>query len=397
MEKPGLWRLQPAVVTKPWGLVHPGVRDIAGIEVGVGELWLASAQTGPGNYSNTVVEPALRKTLAELLRDVADSPVQLQELLGEPVLLHLESHPHRGKTEAWHVRLARGRTGVAAGPRTDEDAAELERIITTRGLPPDVDSWSDEVRGLFGLVTPLKGGEVFVAPAGVLHTMFAIGPESMLAIDEIQQGYGEALLPTLTKILLVQDDLLSVQVHPGDSTVAASAEGLLEIDQNLQENPTVRVYDFGRRPGEYPRLGFELVDPNVGLRLAEPVSVQTDESATVSVMVADAHFSKSRVSIPAGQTCSIAPQYGTYHVLHCRQGRAELQGGHRAVKVQRGDTVFVPACLEEGLRIRAKEDTEFFDDTLPDLPSLSGFLARHGATPDQIEALLNPARVETPA
>ncbi|MCK4300713.1 MAG: hypothetical protein KAX80_14320, partial [Planctomycetes bacterium] len=261
MQKPGLWKLAPAIVTKPWGLVHGGAPRFTGIEMGLGEFWLASAQTGPGNYSNVVVEPALRKTLAELLQQAsAEGRDAIEPLLGARVLSHLKDNPHRGKTEAWHIRAAEGRTGVAAGPRSGEDAAHLERIIRTQGLEPNIEAWSDEVRRLFGLIEPLRGGEVFLAPAGTLHTMFAVGPDSALIIDEVQQGYGESLLPTLSKILLVQDDLLSVQVHPGDETVADAAQGRLEIKQDLQANPTVRVYDFGRRPGEYPELGFELTD-----------------------------------------------------------------------------------------------------------------------------------------
>ena len=58
MDNPGLWKLEPAAVNKPWGLVHSGVMSATGIRVGLGELWLASAQTGAGNYSNTVADPA---------------------------------------------------------------------------------------------------------------------------------------------------------------------------------------------------------------------------------------------------------------------------------------------------------------------------------------------------
>ena len=63
MDKPGLWKLAPAAVMKPWGLVHKEVLELSGIQLGLGELWLASAQTGRGNYSNTVIEPALRKSI----------------------------------------------------------------------------------------------------------------------------------------------------------------------------------------------------------------------------------------------------------------------------------------------------------------------------------------------
>jgi len=393
MEKPGLWKLSPAIVNKPWGLLHTDALAFTGIRVGVGEFWLASAQTGPDNYSNTVEEPALRKTLAELLGEAAAAGRSaLRNILGDAVVAHLTANPHRGKTEAWYVRAAEGRTGLAAGPRSREDAARLESIIRNQGLEPHVESWPDEVRRLFGLVEPLKGGEVFLAPAGTLHTMFAIGPGSRLIIDEIQEGYGTSPLPTLTKILAVQDSLLSVQVHPDDATVAAVAARKLRVDQDLQSNPTVRIYDFGRRPGEYPELGFRLVNPDAGLRRVTPVEVQVAEGLAVEAMVTDPHFVKSRICMRAGGSYEIQPRYASYRVLHCVDGVAELLAGHRTVKMQRGDTVFVPACLEADLRVAARTDCTFFDDAFPNVTVLTRFLGTNGASADRIEALLSPPR-----
>lgn len=393
MEKPGLWKLSPAIINKPWGLVHTDALALTGIKVGIGEFWLASAQTGPENYSNTVEDPALHKTLAELLGEAAAAGrAALKSVLGESVAAHLAANPYRGKTEAWYVRAAEGRTGMAAGPKSREDAKRLESIIRNQGLEPHVESWSDEVRSLFGLVEPLKRGEVFLCPAGTLHTMFAIGPDSRLIIDEIQQGYGTSPLPTLTKILAVQNDLLSVQVHPDDATVAAVAAAKLRVDQDLQSNPTVRVYDFGRRAGEYPDLGFRLVNPAAGLRRVTPVDVQLAEGLTVSVMVTDPHFVKSRIRLRAAGSYEVQPRYGSYRVLHCVEGVAELLAGRRTLEVQRGETVFVPACLEADLRIAAKADCTFFDDAFPDVTMLTKFLGTHGAGPDRIEALLSPPR-----
>ncbi len=395
MEEPALWKLGPEVVTKPWGLLHAAAAGLTGIEVGVGEFWLASAQTGPGNYSNAVVDPSLRRTLADLLREKSDNSEEaLRELIGPAPLEQLRKNPHRGKTEAWYVRSVEGRCGVAAGPASEEDAEELQRIIRTEGLRPEVESWSEEVRHLLGLIEPLEGGEVFLVPAGTLHTMFAVGHESYFVVDELQQGYGEALLPTLSKILMVQDDLLSVQVHPDDDTVARASSGELGVNQDLEANPTVRVYDFGRRPGEYPELGFRLVDPEAGLRRISPLELEMRRGLSIRVMMADSHLLKCRLSLEDGLTCGLPFPHGSYHVLHCLEGAAELQGGNRAMEVRRGETVFVPGCLEEELTITGDGDCAFFDDSFPNTPKLSAFLAAHGATVDQIESLLSPPRVK---
>jgi hypothetical protein len=397
MEEPALWKLRTAEVAKPWGLVNEQARRFTDIRVATGEFWLCSAQTGPGNYSNTVCEPALGKTLAEILDEAAEEGDDaLEQILGPNVMAHLAAHPHRGKTEAWYIRAVEGRTGVAAGPATWEDADRLEQIITHEGLPPEIPRWSDEVRRLFGLIEPLKGGEMFLAPAGALHTMFAIGPDSRLIIDEIQQGYGDARLPTLTKILMVQDNLLSVQVHPDDETVAAAAAGKLHIKQDLQANPTVRVYDFGRRPGEYPELGFELVNPDAGLRRVRPASVTVGEGQKVEVLVATPYFAKCRHTLVEPGDYGLGAIHGSYRTLHCRSGAALLGAGAQVMRIEAGETVFVPACREEEVRVEADGDCVIFDDTLPNIPALTSFLGRNGAPTDAIEALLRPPRAIEP-
>jgi mannose-6-phosphate isomerase class I len=393
MENPGLYKLEPVVVNKPWGLVHGGAVDFTGIRVGLGEFWLASAQTGPGNFSNSVSDPALHKSLAEVLDGAAaEGDDALARLIGTDTVRFLRENPHRGKTEAWYVRAVEGRTGVACGPRTAEEAERLKTLITTEGLEPDVTVWSAEVRELMGLIEPLEGGEIFLVPAGTLHTMYAVGVDSKLIIDELQQGYGEALLPTLTKILLVQDNLLSVQVHPNDRTVADAAEGRLKIDQDLQANPTVRLYDFGRRPGERPELGFSLLDTETGVRRAQPVTVEVGTGHTCEVILADARWVKARTSLAAGGTYELAPCYGSYRVLHFLQGRAEVLVDGRAMAVRRGETVFVPACLEAQAGIEVHEDCSFFDDAFPAVTVLTRFMGTRGAGADQIEALLSPPR-----
>jgi mannose-6-phosphate isomerase class I len=222
--------------------------------------------------------------------------------------------------------------------------------------------------------------------------MFAIGPESKLIIDELQQGYGQALLPTLSKILMVQDNLLSVQVHPSDQTVADAAAGRLKIDQDLQADPTVRVYDFGRRPGERPELGFSLVNPDAGMRRAQPVQVQVAPGHTCEVILADPRWVMARTRLEGGRRCGLAPRYGSYRVLHFLEGEAEVLVDGRAMAARRGETIFVPACLEEQVQIEAQPRCTFFDDAFPAVTALTRFLGTRGAGADQIEALLSPPR-----
>lgn len=386
-------KLAPAPVIKPWGLAHGEARSATGIRVGLGELWLASSQTGPGNYASQITEPSVDGGLAEVLaRAAEEGEGALLPLLGEEPLRTLRENPHRGKTEAWYVRRADGRAGFAAGPRTEEQRRELRELITGPGLSARIQDWPPEVKKLFGLIEPVQEGAVYLVPAGTLHTMFAIGEDSSLIIDEIQQGYGESWLPTLSKILLVQGSLLSVQVHPTDQTVREVAEGTRQVDQDLQSNPTVRLYDFGRRPGEYPELGFELTDTSAGLRRVEPVDVELGQGAELRVLVACPFFVKSRLKLDVGTQIDWQPTFGSYRVIHCLVGDVELLAQDASCSLQRGETVLVPAALEEGLRARTQNGCELFDDAVPSVPGLRDFLSRAGAEQEELAALLDPPR-----
>ncbi len=389
----GLYKLDTAPVIKPWGLKHGEALSATGVSVGLGELWLASAQTGEGNYASDIDEPALSCDLNELLTEAAGTGEgELEPLLGQKSLQIFQENPHRGKTEAWLVREASGRAGFAAGPRTSEQCRELEELVTGPGLTPHIEDWPPEVCDLFGIIEPVQAGEVYMVPAGTLHTMFAIGEDSHLVVDEIQQGYGTSWLPTLSKILMVQNSLLSVQVHPSDETVKKVAEGEKDIDQNLEENPTVRVYDFGRRPGEYPELGFELTDVEAGLRTVEPVSVRENDRVTVRVMVAHEYFAKKQLLIEAGGSTDLGPRMRSYHVLHCISGEAVLETRNGRMRCERGETVFVPAKLENEVTVTTGDGCEMFDDCVPEISTLQQYLGDRGAESDDVEALFNPPR-----
>ncbi len=386
-------KLEPELVTKPWGLRAGIALDGRSFAPGVGEVWLASAQTGPGNYSSAIVEPSLQGSLAAFLEDAASrGDRELKSILGQRGFAALKENPHRGKTEAWHIRQAGGWTGIASGPHTAEQREHLRELLVGRKLGADVANWPAEVREILGLIEPLRGGEVFLVPCGTLHTMFAVGPKSRLVLDEIQQGYGTSLLPTLSKILIVQDSLLSVQVHPCDETMRRIAGGEMHVHQDLEANPTVRVYDFGRRPGIYPELGFELADVRAGARLVTPVRVPLAGGGQMELLLACRHFARSRITLPDGRAVSLQPAYGSYRVLYVTDGAAELQAGEQSVLASAGQTCFVPGALEGELKITARGQCCLFDDSVPDLDVLHAFLAAAGASEAQWEALLDPPR-----
>lgn len=383
-------KLEPASVLKPWGLLHSEARALTGIQVGIGEFWLASAQTGEGNYSNVITEPDMGITLAELLNQAQDSGEDyLEKLLGRRAR-EAVAEAHRGKTEAWRVRAADGIAGLVSGPSTEEQKNQLKGWIEDGTLTPDVQNWPDHVKRALGVIESLSPGDVFKVPCGTLHTMYAVGDDSRLVIDELQQGYGETLLPTLSKILMVQNSVLSVQVHPCDDFVASSATGEVDVAQDLQLNPTVRIYDFGRGRDEDPELGFHLTDLHAGLRRVPTVEVQPKEGVTVTMLVADEEFLKTQVDLQAGAEWAYGPTSGSFQVIHCTEGHIALRGGDAEVCLSPGETAFVPAVLEEDLRLLADETSRVLADSYSDLDKVTEFLGEQGVQGEEIQAFVNP-------
>lgn len=391
-ESPQILKLKPANVQKPWGLVHGEARSLTGIEVGIGEFWLASAQTGEGNYSNVITEPDMGISLDDLLDRAREGGEDyLEKLLGWRARQAM-SQGHRGKTEAWRVRVADGVVGLVSGPSTEEQKSQLREWIEDGTLTPDVQNWPDHVKKALGVIESLSPGDVFLVPCGTLHTMYAVGDDSRLVIDELQQGYGESLLPTLSKILMVQDSVLSVQVHPCDDFVAASASGEVDVAQDLQLNPTVRIYDFGRGRDEDPELGFHLTDLEAGLRRVPTVEVRPAEGVELEMLVADREFLKAKLNLGPGIDWSYEPASGSFQVLHCTAGRVTLNGGDAEISLGPGETAFVPAVLEEGLRLQVEEPSTLLADCYPDLDKVEEFLREQGVPEEEMRAFFNPPK-----
>ena len=161
-------------------------------------------------------------------------------------------------------------------------------------------------------------------------------------------------------------------------------------DQRQPDQVTIIEYDGAARVG----LGGSDVDVPVRVGQEYPLGsrFRLKEGSSVEVMVAHACLAKSRVTLVEDGLYSLGATFGSYHVLHYLDGVCELRAGNRSMSVHKSDTVFVPACLEDELRIVARTECSFFDDTFPSLPALTRFLGTHGAGADQIEALLSPPR-----
>ncbi len=128
------------------------------------------------------------------------------------------------------------------------------------------------------------------------------------------------------------------------------------------------------------------------MRRAQPVTAEVGPGHVCEIILADTRWVKARTRLAAGRTYDLAPCYGSYRVLHFLQGEAEVLVDSRSMKAQRGDTIFVPACLESQVRIEVHADCTFFDDAFPAITVLTRFLGTRGSDAAQIESLLSPPK-----
>lgn len=384
--------LEPEGILKPWGLMSRRIRRITGCRFGVGEIWLASAQEGPGNVSNRLPLGDRWVTLASYL--AGDSPEEgerrQRRVLGDKALEDMARTPYRGKTEAWYVRDVVGRVGIASGPRTQDDADFLRKEVRRGAILPQVENWSAEIRRALGVIEPVSAGDVFLVKPGTIHTMFAIGEDSHMIIDEIQQGYGDGLLPTLSKILLVENSVLSLQVHPSDREVAMNQRSQDPNVQDLSTNPTVRLYDFERDRTCDSDLAFSIARAGGGLTRPEPVSFVAPGGATVTALVVDPHFVKELVRIEPGAEYWPGPPMAVYRIVHCSEGRLHIETDHEALDIVQGQTVLLTADASSG-SITAPGGGTIIQDFCPDVAVYVEYLAGQVRAPSKIDKLVNPS------
>lgn len=391
MKEQRVFLLEPAAVLKPWGLRSRRIKQVTGCSVGIGEIWIASAQDGPGNVSNRI--PAEKHiTLAHVLMqaDPANGQERAIEILGAKAVEAIENTPLRGKTEAWYIRKVVGRVGVVGGPQSAEGMAWLKARLSRGAIAPNPGEWPEEMRKAFGVIEPVKEGDAFLVKPGTIHTMFGIDEGSYMIIDEIQQGYGDGPLPTLSKILLVENSILSLQLHPSDDEVAQNQKSQDLDVQDLATNPTVRLYDFERDRETDFELGLKLARPGHGLSRPETVTFKLPGGAVVAVMVVDEHFVKERVTIPEKGEYTPTPRQDSYRILHCAAGDFTVHTDRGDCAVKHGQTVLLCANAESST-VTTMRGTVIIHDFYPDLGSYVDFLkARGDALDGNLDKLLNP-------
>ncbi|MEV7192785.1 mannose-6-phosphate isomerase [Streptomyces sp. NPDC093510] len=239
-----------------------------------------------------------------------------------------------GKTEAWHILDAEPGATALVGVRPGVTAEELRRAL----LAEDFDA---VMRRL-----PVRAGETLYVPAGTLHSF---GPGTL--VYEIEQTSD------------LQEHAMRHRMEDGsalsDEQWHANIEALLG-----QWKPD-------RRPDFVP-----------GLRL--PV----DDGVDRVILCAGPYFALERWRVQSGAVLDHG--FATAHILSNAGAPATITCGGRALDLDRGQTVLLPAALGE---VRVHGAADVLAGYLPDLErDIHRPLAAAGYGPNVVAALGEDSR-----
>lgn len=384
---PEILILEPKLVKKVWGVTQSEqfTHIKAPSSVRIGEIYLASAQTTPpakgqeGTTGNDVMNVAEgRKTLHDVLE------TNPQQFLGRG-LSSLFSLGLRGKTEAWYIRAVEGEVRAITGLQKQVTREMFTKIVASGKL--EQKSALETLGAKIFTTKKLEAGQVYINKARGIHTLWPITSHASVVIDEIQQGFGTNLLPTLSKILLVRD-ILSLQVHPDDTIVQQ------EQDSNMRQQyiaePTLRIADFGRgRPCHAGKALEVILFGKTTCSLTKPLRRKIANGVERIHLVANNFFAKDLIILANQRTLPLETEqrYAIYHVL---AGNVSFHYNTKQLtkklELTPGQTVFVPAHLQS-YTIKAHTDAKLFCDYVPELLHLHEILRNEGFTAQEIRQL----------
>lgn len=377
-----IFRLEPILVPKPWGIAPERFETVVGPRAGfddpVGELWTGSALTDIEGRSNLVMQGDGR-TIDQLIDDLG------QDFLGTAVTEDIRNTP-RGKTEAWTIRHLQGRVVIVGGMRPEATAEEFARRAREGFFERDVSL--QELTELFQVHEP-EVGATYLSRPGTIHTVLPLSDDAEMVFDEVQEGFGHNPLPTLSKVLAVGKGRISLQVHPSDDDVAGETDP--ELVKRYAEEPTLRVSDFG---------GGRPIQPEAALKVTRtgeetfskiaPVVEILEEGVRRCYVVACKHFVRCIVTAKPGCGASIRRSGRHYDIVHVAGGIGTIVADGAEVHYEHGHTYAVPACTAD-FEIRANSDTRLVIDYLDDLRALQHKLTCAGFREHAIKGLAGGA------
>ncbi|AEY67029.1 type I phosphomannose isomerase catalytic subunit [Clostridium sp. BNL1100] len=197
----------------------------------------------------------------------------------------------------------------------------------------------------------------------------------------------------------IEDCLLQVEVMPGDvinipaGTVHSIGEGIVIAEIQQTSDITYRLFDYNRvdkngvRRQLHLNKALDVINFGAGRRMAkcDGVKVEVNDTSSKTVFVANRYFACERYELNGEVTekCD-GSKFCIYIFL---EGNGEIKTGEANVKVNAGETVFLPAASGE-YTVSGKLKT--LKTYIPDLISdIVDPMRNSGCTNSQIYKVLN--------
>lgn len=378
---PDVYILEPILVKKPWGISNDLFEKVTNIiphDTGLlGEIWYASAQQSEKNKCNVVQNYKDGSfTIHDLISD------QRENFLGTALSYVLEDLPKLGKTESWYVREVRGRVKIVNGVKPSITREKYEHMVRDGYFHQKLTIDMLE-RDLITTTMAIKGDMHIVKP-GTLHTVWALDDDAYVALDEVQQGFGNNRLPTMTKVLLIKT-VMSLQVHPHDTHV--QSETRPNVIKQYAVEPSIRVSDFGRGRDIQPELTPELIDyGHVTSSRTTPLEEHIAKGVLLTHLLIDKNCAKIKLEIAKGASAPFQTNGERYYIMNIIQGALRVITRSATHDLITGNTIAIPANLGS-YTLTATEDAEVFIDFIPDLQERISYLESKGFSASDIRKL----------
>lgn len=172
-----------------------------------------------------------------------------------------------------------------------------------------------------------------------------LGVNETLSKEQFQEHIEkQTLLDVLQKVPVKKGDCFFIEA----GTIHAIGAGIVicEIQQN--SNATYRVYDFGRLQSDgKPRpLHIEKARDVANLEVKDIKNLTTQKQRTQSnTLIQSKYFSCEHYNID--QTITLCTDHTSFHALTILDGSCSIKNATQTLSLVKGDTVFVPANMNE--------------------------------------------------
>ncbi len=283
-----------------------------------------------------------------------------------------------GGGEAAHSVVANGSLrGSTIGEVTARyGPALVGRLETGEGFPLLI-KYLDAMENLSVQVHPS-------AEYAVAHADAHLKSEAWYVVDAepgsaIWKGIREGTTPDVFRAAIESGDrarieslMIRVPVRPGDchylpsGTCHALGEGVFVAEVQTPSDTTFRVYDWGRTDRE---LHVEQAMQCMAFGPAEVESCERRSHVagmftTVTRLVLCEHFRIEKVRMSEGYEQEIPYDQPTIWMVLEGGGTIETGNGAEAVDFERGQTLLVPAAMDEA-KVRLAADTSWLEVTFP--------------------------------